>query len=142
MKLAAARDIYYYATGQVSQITRQLSLAGIAVVWLFKAGDGTSFSLPDGLALALVAFIAALLIDLLQYVVTAIIWGSYSWCKEWQFLRADIDPASDKPESDFRPSDFINFPALALLAVKCLALGTGGWFLLHYLWDAQMPGVI
>lgn len=66
MKLAAARETYYYATGQVSQIARQLALAGIAVVWLFKAGEGSSFLLPDELALALVAFFAALILDLFQ----------------------------------------------------------------------------
>ena len=142
MKLSSARETYYYATGQISQITRQLALAGIAVVWLFKAGDGASFSLPDDLAIALITFIAALILDLLQYVMTAVIWGTYTWWKEKRFHRNDIDPSKDEPAGALSPPDAINIPALLLLGAKCMALSVGGYYLLRYLWRLQLPGVI
>jgi hypothetical protein len=39
MKLQKARDTYYEYSGKLSDITRQLSFAGIAIVWIFRAGD-------------------------------------------------------------------------------------------------------
>lgn len=74
--------------------------------------------------------------------ITAAIWGVYSWCKEWELFRKGIDPSTDAPASDFRPPDAINLPALAFLVAKCFALLAGGCYLLHYLWQAQMPGII
>jgi len=36
MKLKDAREIYYFYSGKTSDLVRQLGLAGIAVIWLFK----------------------------------------------------------------------------------------------------------
>ena len=36
MKLKDAREFYYFNSGKTSDLVRQLGLAGIAVVWIFK----------------------------------------------------------------------------------------------------------
>lgn len=37
MKLKDAREHYYFYSGKTSDLVRQLGLAGIAVIWLFKS---------------------------------------------------------------------------------------------------------
>jgi hypothetical protein len=45
MKLDDAKSAYEVLSGNASDIIRQLSLAGVGLVWIFKSGFGTSFVL-------------------------------------------------------------------------------------------------
>ena len=73
MNLSDARGHYEYHSGKVSEVCRQLGYAGIAVVWIFKV-DGVN-AVPQPLVLPTVMLVAALALDLLQYVYAAIAWG-------------------------------------------------------------------
>jgi len=55
-------------TVSASDAARQLSFAGIAVVWLFKSDAGGALHLDQKLVFAAACFVAALAFDLLQYV--------------------------------------------------------------------------
>ena len=46
MNLKDAREHYYFHTGKVSDIVRQLGLGAIAIVWLFRSGDTTAAAIP------------------------------------------------------------------------------------------------
>lgn len=79
--LAQFRDDYYFFTGKLSEISRQLGFAGIALIWLFKGGPEKfvdSFNLPSALYLPAALIIASLFVDLLHYVYQAITWGVMS----------------------------------------------------------------
>lgn len=79
MRLNEAREFYYFHTGKTSEIVRQLALAGIAVIWIFKVGQT---QIPPELLLPLYLIAATLVLDFFQYFVAATIWGVFSRHKE------------------------------------------------------------
>lgn len=66
-------DDFYEASGKVSEICRNLSLAGIAVVWLFKNPEKDPTLFPKELILPLFFILSALALDFLQYVCSAVL---------------------------------------------------------------------
>ncbi|SRR5260370_6371669 len=75
MKVGELRDAYEEATDKVSELVRQLSLAGIAVVWVLRTGEhsgGIKYS--DELLRPLILFVASLSCDLLQYMYKSVVW--------------------------------------------------------------------
>lgn len=84
MTLKEIREDYVRYSANVSELSRNLSYAGIGVVWIFKqsaSGDAikTTFmnSIPNELRLPLLLFIAVLILDLFQYVIQTAIWYPY-----------------------------------------------------------------
>ena len=59
MKLKDARDLYYFYSGKTSDLVRQLGLAAIAVIWIFKFEVGGTPKIPNdlGLPLALIVLV-------------------------------------------------------------------------------------
>lgn len=88
MKLKDARDNYYFYTGKASELVRQLGLAGIAVIWLFKKEVAGVPKIPEELLLPLVLIVLGLALDLLQYVSASIIWGVF---QRWKEKRVEED---------------------------------------------------
>ena len=80
MKLKNYRDDYYDFSRKASDVSRQLSFAGIALIWIFRFGNETLLSIPQNLLWPLSLLAAALACDLLQYVSGTLIW--------WQFYRS------------------------------------------------------
>ena len=124
MKLQNALDNYYFHTGKVSDIVRQLAFAAIAVIWLFKAGDGRSISLPNELLQPLKLVVVCLALDLLQYVFGTIVWGIFHRMKE---------RSGTSDSSDFKAPRSINWPALACFWSKTGVLSYAYWELFSYL---------
>jgi len=77
MKISEIRSAYYESTGKVSELVRQLALAGIAVIWIFRVGGDSSGGIKYGHTLIwpLGFFVAALGCDLLQYLYYSATWG-------------------------------------------------------------------
>lgn len=102
MKLAYVRQTYEFHTGKVSELTRQLSFAGLAIIWLFKTGQDGAFQLPVGLLAPLLMLISTLALDWLHYAVSAIIWDQFQRAKE---------AAGVTESEDFDVPSKINWPA-------------------------------
>ncbi|GAA4755584.1 hypothetical protein GCM10023350_46370 [Nocardioides endophyticus] len=122
-----ALSAYYAATATVSTIVRQLAFVGIAVVWLFSGVDlktGEGLDIPHDLLLPGVLLIAALILDLVQYVVRTVIWGIWSW-----HLHRRQDA-----ERQLAPRWF-NWPTLVLFYSKIICIGWAYVLLGHYLYD-------
>ena len=66
MRLQDYRETFYEFTGKASDITRQLSFAGIAIIWIFKKETGTALTVPHELLWPGVLIVLALFFDLLQ----------------------------------------------------------------------------
>ena len=70
MQLGDARTAYGTLSGKVSDIVRQMSLAGIALIWLFRATPASPGRIaainPELLRAALFVFLA-ITFDFLQY---------------------------------------------------------------------------
>jgi hypothetical protein len=67
----AARDTF---TSKAGEITRQLGLAGIAVIWVFKASDGARQFIPKELYWPGTLLLLSLALDFLHYLVGAFFW--------------------------------------------------------------------
>lgn len=74
MQLGDLRSAYEALSGKASDIVRQISLAGIGLIWLFREGtDKAPVVDPDLLRAALFISIA-LFFDFLQYLIGTVIW--------------------------------------------------------------------
>lgn len=75
MTIKEIREDYVRYSSNVSNLCRNLSLAGIGVIWIFK--HEKSPLIPESLYLPLLLFIIALVVDLMQYVIQTLIWYCY-----------------------------------------------------------------
>lgn len=77
MKLSEYQQDYYTFTGKLSDISRQLSLAGIAIIWIFKSTIKDKIILDASLKYAAIFIILGLAADLLQYTYQSITWSVF-----------------------------------------------------------------
>jgi hypothetical protein len=124
MILKDAREHYYFHTGKVSDIVRQLALGAIAVVWLFRSGEAGSFAVPAELLLSLKLVVAGLAIDLLQYASGAALWGIFQWRQERGGILESVE---------FKAPSWINWPALLCFWLKVFVIAYAYCLLLVYL---------
>jgi hypothetical protein len=89
MKLSELRKRIDELTGKASEIVRQLVLAGIAIIWLFR-GEKTN-TLDSFAVIPMIILGLAVLVDLSQYVVSAHIWLNF-YLKERKKYPLPEDP--------------------------------------------------
>lgn len=84
MTLKEIREDYVRYSTNVSELSRNLSYAGIGIVWIFKQSNAQNLttatfmnSIPDELRIPLILFVVVLILDLLQYVIQTAIWYPY-----------------------------------------------------------------
>lgn len=122
MRVDETREAYQALTGKAGDIARQLAFAGIAIIWIFtKTSAGGEIEPPRDMIIAGLALLIGLALDLLQYVISAAIWGFYGNKKELEF-----GPRSEHPGSaaspEFAANRYLNWPANVLLWSKLLAV--------------------
>jgi len=89
--LKEAREVYYEASGTVSTLCRQLSLAGIAVVWMFKSGTNSGNApFSNCLLWALLLFVLSLASDILHYVWRTFVYGWFQWRTEKEYQKQGL----------------------------------------------------
>jgi hypothetical protein len=126
MKLEDARNAYYEFSGKVSDISRTLSLTGIALIWVFKVDSKDGPHVPHELILPAFVLVLALSADFLHYVVATIAWGIYQRYKE--------KSGATEKEQFFAPT-WINWPTtFFLFPLKILFVCTAYILLLRFLW--------
>jgi hypothetical protein len=129
MILEEAKTAFYEATATLSDNTRKLLFAGIAVVWMFKTGEksaaGIGFS--PVLLWPLGAFVFGLILDIAQYLYKGIAWWAYYAAKHAQGV-ADNGKIS--------PPGTINLPTFLFYYGKVGACAYGYYKLLSYIWAA------
>lgn len=124
MKLKDARDAYYFYSGKASDVSRQLALAGIALVWIFKVGDATVLTIPADLMRPALAFVLTLLLDILQYGIGALIWGAFARQRE-------RDSVGD--DAEFLAPRQLNWPTVTLFWAKLILISVGYALMFQYL---------
>jgi hypothetical protein len=82
MKIEDYRQTFYEFSGKLSDIARQSSFAGIAIVWLFKKDANSLPALPKDLILPLILLVLTLSFDFLHYLVASLIWRHVYRSKE------------------------------------------------------------
>ena len=122
MNLKDARDNYYFNSGKTSDNVRQLALAGIAVVWIFKFDVNGIPKVPPELLLPLALITFGLAIDVVQYAVGTACWGIY---QRWKEQRVD-------EKAEFKAPREINWAALTFFVIKVVAVVSAYFFILKY----------
>lgn len=99
MKLKEAREFYYERSAKVSDLTRQLAFAGIAVVWVYKVGPESHPSVAPDFLPPLILFATALLFDFLQAIWGAGAWGIFSRIREKTYGSSTEAEIGDAPDA-------------------------------------------
>jgi len=122
VRLDDVKNAYEALSGTASSIIRQLSLAGIGLIWLFNIGTGAKPALPHQLLQGALFIFLALFFDLLQYLVGTFTWFLYFRKKE---------RAGTPPDQDFLAPAWINWPTWFLFSVKaaCMLVAYLGFIL-------------
>ena len=80
LSLDAIHETYYEASGKASDIARQLSFAGIGMLWLLSGSSLTPtrrLDIDNDLLVIGLALVSALAFDFLQYAYRSAAWGLY-----------------------------------------------------------------
>ena len=125
MKLNDYRETYYEFSGKLSEIIRNLSFAGIALIWIFKK-DATALKVPEEFLLPATFLVLTLALDLLQYIFGSAIWGIFQWYQE-----RNLTDISENPELS-SPSYF-KLPQFFCFVGKQITLSIAYILLLRYL---------
>jgi hypothetical protein len=116
MRLADARGAYEALSGKASDIVRQISLAGVGLIWVFKSASGTSISLEPQLLRAAFFIFLALSSDFFQYVLGTTIWFIYYRYKE---------RTGTKETDEFLVPSQLNWPMWCLFYFKSAMMLVG-----------------
>jgi len=113
MKIKDYRDSYDSFSSKTSEISRQLSFAGIALIWVFKPKDATPVAIPLELLWPAGLFVLALALDLLHAAYGTFLWGAFSRIHEKRGVgkEANLDAPS-----------WFNWPMLIFFWGKVLAV--------------------
>ncbi len=123
MKLKEYKEEYKWFSGQLSDNTRKLAFAGIAIVWIFKQEKNGTFILPSLLKLAILMFVITLSFDLLQYIYQTIVWGIFHRYHEKKIAE----------NSELKAPIYFNWPAIAFFWSKVIVLVIGYILVLKFL---------
>ena len=117
MKISEMRSAYYEASGNVSELSRQFAFAGIAIIWVLKVGnDGGGIPFSTELVMPLYSFVAALALDLTQYIYKTVVWGAFNhFC--WKKYHDN--------DADIKVSGIFNWPTIVFFWCKVIAIGFG-----------------
>lgn len=125
MKISDYRADYYAFSSKTSEIARQLSFAGIALVWVFKPKDAEPIAIPPELLWPAGLFVLALALDLLHAAYGTFVWGAFSRYHEKRHIGAEHE--LDAPA-------WFNWPSLAFFWGKVLAVIAAYVVTLRYIW--------
>ena len=125
MKIPEMLSTYYEASGKVSEISRQLAFAGIAVIWVLKVGnDSVSIPYSTELVIPLYCFVAALALDLMQYIYKTVAWGVLNYLCWKKYLDNNVD---------IKVPEKINWPTNVFFWFKVITIGFGYLQLLFFI---------
>lgn len=124
MKLNDARDNYYFFSGKTSELIRQLGLAGIAIIWIFKREVAGLPRVPPELIRPLWLIALGLAFDMLQYSAGTLIWGVYQRRKELSGVHED---------DTFKAPRWFNWPGITFIILKVVVIALAYIYIIRYL---------
>lgn len=133
MKLSEFRKRSNEYTAKASEITRQLSLAGIAIIWLFKnentgSVETTTHLLDKYLLWPLFFLSVSLLLDLVQYLIGGIIWINFFRKEEDKLQNTSDDPDIKAPKKYNKPIYVVYYTKIVMMVLAYI-------FIICYLTD-------
>jgi len=128
-KLSDYREDYQRYTAKLSDVNRNIALAGIALVWIFRKTSGDSITITSELVLPSILLISALGFDMLQYLYQSIVWAI--------FYRHHEKKLVDDNTEILAPVE-MNYASWVLFGLKVLSVIVAYGFLLNFLIDNLM----
>ena len=132
MRLKDCRELYADHSAKASEKVRSLAFAGIAIVWVFRVGDGLNSKFPAQLLLVLLLLAIALALDFLHAVAATIAWGVYGRYCEKQ---------CPDEKREFQAPPVINWPALTFFWLKIPAVFAAYVLLALFLVSRWVPNL-
>jgi hypothetical protein len=114
--LKVCEEAYYFYSRKASDVARQLSFAGIAIVWMFKPGNNLNLVMPHNLLIPLFFFSLSLFFDLLHYIYSTVVWGCFHRIEEKK---------GKEPEAELTIPPWFNWPSITLFSLKLLFVIVG-----------------
>ncbi len=116
MKTEELWSQYQGYTRDLTEHSRKLGFAGIAICWLFRS---SSFTFPPMIYMALVFFVAYFICDIFHYLVSAVLTKNYVEKEELILLQETGSIAGDVPKPRW-----IDWPAYGFFLAKagCLII--------------------
>ena len=114
MKIDKYKEVYEKASSKLSDINRNIALAGIGLIWIFTKTDSKSI-IPEELILPAIFLVISLTCDMLQYAYKVIVWAII-------FRRREIEIKKNQwtREKDFEHSPKLNIPTWFFWCTKIL----------------------
>jgi len=113
-------------TGKLSDVARQAAYAGLAVIWIFKAGDAAKYHLDRSLGWAGALLVLALALDLAQYAGSIVL--------RWRNARREEKTRGvDYDGDDITLPTYLNRVPYTLFALKVALVAAGYVVLFLYL---------
>ena len=112
MKLSGFKADYQWFSAKASDVSRQLALSGFAVIWVFKLdGPAGGARVPAALLGSALLLAVSLGLDLIHYLVSTMIWGSFHRWHERRLSSPSCDPEISAPR-------FLSSSRIGVLAWK------------------------
>ena len=113
MKVDKYKEVYEKASGKLSDISRNIALAGIALIWIFTKTD-TQTAVPSELILPAFFLVVSLFFDMLQYAYKTIVFVVIFHQKENEIKRKKMK----RDEADFQHSQRFNYATWIFFCIK------------------------
>lgn len=137
----AAWETFYDKTGQTSSINRQISYAGIAVLWILASNDASQILSNPSLLYPALGFVAALGFDFLQYFSASVVWQIYCKYLERKDEKGAFYGTAETAEN-YRHPKHINLISEICFLAKCISLLAGYGFLAWYLYQSASTAAL
>lgn len=121
-------DSFDTYTGKTSDIARQLSFAGIAIIWIFKTGDSFTQETSERFLWPLLWFVITLALDFLQYVAGSLTWYFYARAREKEQRKT----GGINLDQEYDPPDCLLWPIYILFWSKNVVISMGYFSLLKH----------
>lgn len=125
-KLSEFKEDYYLFTGKLSDITRQIAFAGIALIWVFKKGSNSEFQIDNELILPAILIVGALAFDILQYIYQSI---------TWSIFYTYHNRKNKSEDKKIKSPEYLNYPSWALFFIKVVLVLIAYWKIFGFLLD-------
>ena len=103
-KLSDYKVTYEEASSKVSDLSRQMAFAGIAIIWIFRQTDQSVPLICKELIPPLIFFITTLTFDIFQYIYKTIAWYLFFRSREKKTKKKNPDPPTQARPIMNRPT--------------------------------------
>lgn len=125
MQLKEYKKEAYELSGIASNLIRQFAFAAIAIIWIFKFDKPEQNLLPPELIRPLIFIVVTLVLDLLQYLIPAIIYTIFFLYHERK--------NKGKTDVEIKASFYYTIPNIVCFIFKIIGLGCGYFYILQFL---------